>query len=324
MSRRALTLAELVAVYVSELAHARRERRPDRVWSTDLALYNGGFKMWFDDAMLFWANYIADQVSRGPLTPPLDRAVIRYVPLKMPDWRSISEAQEYWLRMRVGMHWLLSPGPTNLVTFGTLDSRSMQLLNYAVIPNVLLVESPGLFNREFDTRVVRGTSADVTDRGEFMESLSEMETLEHQEVHDQEVFPIFYRADTFRAQRRDNRPQRQEKGYLRDVLGRFLWKLQQGICPACGIEVRYRFHEMEVDHIVPLTRGGNSTLLNTEMKCREHNSWKNRRLSETRDYVQVIAQMTALANSKRAWLQPFFTMVESNVEFPVRFSIESA
>lgn len=137
MSRRTSTLAELVSRYVSELAQARSGRRLERVWATDLGLYNGNFQLWFDDAMLFWARYVADQVSRGPLTPPLERAVVRYVPLKAPNWRSISEAQEYWLQVRVGMHWLLAPGRTNLITFGTLNRRSMEVLNYAVVPQVL-------------------------------------------------------------------------------------------------------------------------------------------------------------------------------------------
>lgn len=264
MSRRASTLPELVARYVSELAQAWSGRRSDPTWATDLGLYNGHFQLWFDDAMLFWARYVADMVSSGPLAPPLERAVVRYVPLKAPKWRSISEAQEYWLRVRVGMHWLLAPGPTNLITFGTLDRRSMNVLDYAVVPKTLLIESAGLFDGDFDTRVTRGVARDVVNRADFIESLFTEGKLDDLDVCGQEVFPLYYRTDTFRAERQD-------QGYLRNVMGRFLWKLQEGICPACGLESRYEFDQMQVDHIIPVARGGNNTLLNTEMKCRDHN-----------------------------------------------------
>ena len=72
------------------------------------------------------------------------------------------------------MHWLLCPGPYNLVTFGELAADEIHRLNYCVIPKTVLVESPGLYVGDFETRVQRDSRGDLSQAADFVEQFLTM------------------------------------------------------------------------------------------------------------------------------------------------------
>ena len=294
------THQELVAKYISALADASYGNSKSII-ATDLSLYLGNLRPWFDAPMLFWADYVNCEVRRGCLSPAHKRGVIRYVPLRDPPFEHLPEAQEYWLKIKAGMHWLLCPGPYNLVTFGELSVLLRQDLNYCVIPGSVLVESPGIFYGDYETRVEYGSKGAVAYKAELVQDLVHDRIQDSIDPSTQKVFPIYYREDTFSSKR-------QSRTYFRNIVGRFLWKLQNGICPLCGVKQRYNFNEMEVDHIIPLKIGGNNSLLNLEMKCKGHNNQKRARLSETQDYKVILENIVGLSDIQNPILSKTFSM----------------
>jgi hypothetical protein len=209
------------------------------------------------------------------------------------------------------MHWLLAAGPYNVVTFGEIEEGTLRVLNYGLVPRAVMIESPGVLDGTYDTAVNKGSRGRIVSHEEFMRALIPDGRMDYIDPESQTAFPLYYREDTFRATR-------QPTSYLRHVLGRFLWKLQSGVCPQCGLDTRYALEEMHVDHIVPIDRGGNNTLLNTEMKCRMHNLKKSARLSETHDYITVMKSISDLAGSPGQGLRALFSLEASALAFPVQ------
>jgi hypothetical protein len=306
------SLTELVAKYVSAIADARDGKGYLPIWATDLSLYLGKFQLWFESPMQLWSNYIAEQTLRGRLSPFWKREVVRYVPLRDSKWTNLAAAKEYWMQIRLGMHWLLASGAVNVVTFGELDSTVVTTLNFALVPQLVLIESHGLFDDDFETSVQKGRHSKTTLLADLMDSLLPHHNLDKTDPEQQTVFPIYYREDSFRASR-------QPQVYFRHIMGRFNWRLQAGVCPDCGIDERHAFEEMHVDHVIPVRLGGNNTLLNTEMRCSRHNQEKNKRLSDTRDYMPVAEAIMHYSGNIDQRLSPLFSLEDKGIPFPVRF-----
>lgn len=218
------------------------------------------------------------------------------------------------MQVRLGMHWLLASGAVNIVTFGDIEPTVLSTLNFALVPQVVLVESHGVLDGEYETHVRQGSAPKATLLSDFINSLLPRRALDGMDPEQQTVFPLYYQEDTFNAAR-------QSRGYFRHVLGRFNWWLQNGICPDCGIGKRHAFDQMHLDHVIPVKRGGNNTLLNVEMRCSFHNLEKNKRLSETKDYVPVARAILRYAGDPQPGLSPFFSLEESHVRFPVQFRL---
>lgn len=309
-----LSLRALVTTYISALEGVRTAKDSRPILATDLSLYLGRVTPWFDNAMSFWADYVSDEVKLGPLMPPSKRRVVRYVPLRQAAFGTISQAQEYWLKVKAAMHWLLVPGPYHLVTFGELRADELSKLNYCVVPT-LLVESPGIFDGDFETRVEHGSGGAVRSRAELVEQFFPDRSVESVDPDTQVVFPLYYTQENFRSPKLG-------QYHLRQIFGRFLWKLQAGICPPCGLSIRYNFDDMEVDHVLAWRRGGNNTLLNLEMKCHDHNHPKNARLSETSDYLLVVQESIGAWRDLAevaTFVRQLFSIRETRLEFPVSF-----
>ena len=132
---------------------------------------------------------------------------------------------------------------------------------------MVLIESQHLFEEDYETTVHKGRHGNTSLLTDFIDSHLPRTKLDTTDPNVQEVFPIYYQVDSFKAKR-------QSYDYFRHILARFNWKLQSGICPDCGIDKKHAFDEMELDHVIPVKRGGNNTLLNTEMRCCTHNSGK--------------------------------------------------
>src|SRR6185369_17830860 len=184
------SLSALVAKYVDAIAQAKEGKGYLPVWATDLSLYKGRFKLWFEPPMQFWSNYIAEQTLRGALSPFWKREVIRYVPLRDPQWRNVSSAKEYWLQTRLGMHWLLVSGAVNIVTFGDLDSNILATLNFALVPDLVLIESHDLFEENYQTLVRTGRHGELSLLRDFMDSRLPRTNQESVDPSGQEIFPI--------------------------------------------------------------------------------------------------------------------------------------
>lgn len=302
---------ELVARYISALANASYSHSKNII-ATDLSLYLGNLRPWFDAPMMFWSDYICYKVRCGLLSPAHKRGVVRYVPLRETAFRRTPEAQEYWLQIKASMHWLLCNGPYNLVTFSKLSLLLQQNLNYCVIPGSVLVDSPGVFFGDYTTNVEYGSRRIPTYKSELVQDLL-YEKNGDVDPLTQKVFPIYYRLDTFK-------PVRQPRNYFRQIVGRFLWKLQNGCCSPCGVNLQYNFDEMEIDHVIPLKLGGNNTLLNLEMKCREHNNQKRARLSETQDYKLILESIVGPSEIQNPLVSRIFGMRSIGGESPFPFS----
>jgi hypothetical protein len=305
---------ELVAKYVSALADASY-CSSQSIIATDLSLYFDNLRPWFAPPMVFWADYVCHEVRRRPPSAPRRRGVVRYVPLREPSFAHIPVAQEHWLKVKAGIHWQLCPGPYNLVTFGRLPTSLEKKLNYCVIPGMVSVESPGMFVGNYETRVEYGSRGMVAYKAELVQDLLNERAGDSTDPAAQKVFPLYYRPDTFTSER-------QPQSYFRQVIGRFLWRLQKGICPLCGVGRRYGFDEMEIDHVIPLKAGGNNTLLNLEMKCRWHNNQKRARLSETQDYQIVLEIIVGQSDLRAPLLGRTFSMrsVAYGLQFPFSYA----
>lgn len=208
------SLSELVAKYVAAIADARAGKGYLPMWATDLSLYMGKFELWFESPMQFWSNYIAEEISRGALSPFWKREVIRYVPLRDPTWPNMAAAKEYWMKVRLGMHWLLLSGAVNVLSFGELDPRVVETLNFALVPKLVLVESHNLFEGEYETVVRKGRHSKTTMLTELIDSILPRHRLDTTDPQQQTVFPIYYREDSFRSLRQSHQ-------YSRHVLARF-------------------------------------------------------------------------------------------------------
>jgi len=65
------TLDELVALYIGAIAKAQSAKYDTPIIATDLSLYLGKSRLWFDDSMFMWSKYVADQVrSENSRRPP--------------------------------------------------------------------------------------------------------------------------------------------------------------------------------------------------------------------------------------------------------------
>jgi hypothetical protein len=210
------SLRGLVSNYIGALDAVRTAKSSQPILATDLSLYLGRVTPWFDDALSFWAGYLADEIKLGPLRPPSRRRVVRYVPLRDVAFTTLSQAQEYWLKVKAAMHWLLVPGPFHLVTFGELHPDEISRLNYCVVPRSVLVESPGMFDGDYETRVEHGSTGSVGQRAEFVEQFFLDEAVEEIDPDTQAVFPLYYTQENFRSPK----PSQHQ---LRHILGRFLW-----------------------------------------------------------------------------------------------------
>ncbi|EHB91898.1 HNH endonuclease family protein [Alistipes indistinctus] len=60
-----------------------------------------------------------------------------------------------------------------------------------------------------------------------------------------------------------------------DKTKRKVYERQKGICPRCGNNRHYEFHEMEGDHIKPWHEGGKTEEINCQMLCKDHNRRKS-------------------------------------------------
>jgi len=84
-----------------------------------------------------------------------------------------------------------------------------------------------------------------------------------------------------RAHRRKNNQQR--RAVKRDapceaVEAIVVWERDGGRCHVCSDEVS--FYAMQIDHVVPLSRGGPHTYANVKAAHADCNNWKNGRLME--------------------------------------------
>jgi hypothetical protein len=197
------SLSELVGKYVAAIADAKAGKGYLPIWSCDLSLYMGKFQLWFESPMQYWSNYIAEQTGKGRLSPFWEREVIRYAPLRDPSWTSIAAAKEYWMQVRLGMHWLLASGAVNIVTFGEIEPTVLGTLNFALVPQVVLVESHGVLDGEYETLVRQGRAPKATLLSDFMNSLLPRRALDGMDPEQQTVFPLYYQEDT--SKRLDNR-----------------------------------------------------------------------------------------------------------------------
>lgn len=92
----------LVSRYISALTNGEWQKSKEQLFVTDRSLYFDNIKPWFDLPMLFWSDYIYFRIINSKITPPRKRSVIRYVPIFSPIYKHYSEAQEHWLRIRIG------------------------------------------------------------------------------------------------------------------------------------------------------------------------------------------------------------------------------
>ncbi len=85
--------------------------------------------------------------------------------------------------------------------------------------------------------------------------------------------------------KKDEPPLKLTPTEVRRLYGKLLYGKQEGYCPGC--EEHEKFKNMDVDHIVPRTRGGTNDMANLQLLCRQCNSskgdktmeeWKNPKL----------------------------------------------
>jgi 5-methylcytosine-specific restriction endonuclease McrA len=85
--------------------------------------------------------------------------------------------------------------------------------------------------------------------------------------------PHVYRAH---AENRRARKMAAGGSYTADQIER-LFLLQRQKCVGCGVSIKQYF---EVDHIVPLTKGGSSDISNIQLLCKRCNRWKHAKSPE--------------------------------------------
>lgn len=76
-----------------------------------------------------------------------------------------------------------------------------------------------------------------------------------------------------------------KRAFVEDVNPKEVFKLQDGICYLCN--GRFSFEEMELDHAIPLSRGGKHCHSNCKMACRKCNRSKGAKLPEEMIYQMV-------------------------------------
>ena len=93
----------------------------------------------------------------------------------------------------------------------------------------------------------------------------------------------------------DERGGSSARGYGRDwqrLRGRFLKANPR--CVVCGSDV-----DVEIDHIIPLERGGESEWSNLQTLCRTHHAMKTRRVDMKRNGRYEMATVSALEKRER-------------------------
>ena len=82
---------------------------------------------------------------------------------------------------------------------------------------------------------------------------------------------------------------------------RKLWKASKGKCRICGREIRHKGDPVNIDHIVPVSRGGKQTFKNMALTHARCNVQKgNRTDQELRDGV---SKAVAMERAKRWYKQ---------------------
>lgn len=84
---------------------------------------------------------------------------------------------------------------------------------------------------------------------------------------------------------------RTERAKARDLRNTRWWqqKTASGLCHYCGLKVS--FHDLTMDHLVPLARGGRSTKDNLVPSCKNCNNLKKSMLPiEWQDYLEKLRQ----------------------------------
>ena len=102
---------------------------------------------------------------------------------------------------------------------------------------------------------------------------------------------------------------------ISDALKKQVTHLAQGCCEYCKSQIRFSPNSFEIDHIVPINRGGLSRLENLALACPQCNSRKSDKVSA----IDPVSEQTVLLFHPRqmcwadhfCWSNDTLEMIES-------------
>jgi len=143
--------------------------------------------------------------------------------------------------MKTGLHWMMCPGPYNLVTFGGLPPALLEVINYVVIPKQVLIESPGLFLGDFRASIETGNNPRINERSELVRQSFQNDQYA---MSIREIRPSF-RSTTWKGRSRLTASliviERNSSKIPMEATGRHLSRLRTTTAPS--------FEAMDLDHV---------------------------------------------------------------------------
>jgi hypothetical protein len=252
---------------------AAQTSEPGQFATSDFALYLGERQVWLKREMWDWQRYVAYRTKAQDLIPAERRPVLRYVPLQDIPWRKTKEGKRrllltpelplYWSESKASLHWMLSAGATVYCSFETVPKPVHDSLIDSFASRTTVLQAPDMYDDCFDTRESKPRSENYGSVESTLRGQTVLEDLENVDVLEQSRFMLYYTDDNFSRQ-----PLPPE--YSSRIVGRFLWKLQRGICPQCDPGPSHTLDQMRIVQILPSAQGGNHSLINLELVCSRH------------------------------------------------------
>ena len=131
----------------------------------------------------------------------------------------------------------------------------------------------GSYLRRYSNNEIKGTNSKKT----IQTFPSESEAQEVYEMIPQKYKKTFYVSDYASANKKPSKS-KTKRCAIDPIIRQYIYRQADGKCALCGRPLVYT--EMTIDHIIPLSKGGENEIENFQCTCKECNEFKQSILPE--------------------------------------------